>query len=66
MITYCTTCELEDVPEGRIKLGFTTCLVCGEKDAKVEIVRRKGRVAILYDKGGYQYITDDTDITELG
>jgi hypothetical protein len=62
----CTICELEEVDPRRIALGYTTCLVCGEIEAKQEIERKSKRVAIAYDKGNYQYITDDTDLTELG
>lgn len=34
--------------------------------AQEEIERKKKRVAPLWNKGGLQYITDDTDITTLG
>lgn len=37
-----------------------------EAAAQVEIQKKKNRVAPLYNKGGYQYITDDTDTTTLG
>lgn len=37
-----------------------------EKIAQVEIARKRNRVAPLYSKGAYQYITDDTDPKEIG
>jgi hypothetical protein len=30
------------------------------------IIAKSKRVAIAYNKGGYQYLTDDTDPTTLG
>lgn len=62
----CVKCRLEEVDPRRIELGFNTCPTCGEAAAREEITRRKGRVAIAYDKGSYQYITDDTNLKELG
>lgn len=37
-----------------------------ELEAQKEIERKKKRVAILYNKGGYQYVSDETDLTTLG
>lgn len=37
-----------------------------ELAAQKEIERKKKRVAILYNKGGYQYVSDATDLTTLG
>lgn len=37
-----------------------------ENAAQEEIERKKKRVAPLWNKGGLQYITDDTDIITLG
>lgn len=37
-----------------------------EAQAQVEIEKKKKRVAPLYNKGGYQYVTDETDTTTLG
>ena len=41
-------------------------MMAREKKAQEEIERKKLRVAPLYSKGGYQYISDDTDLTTLG
>lgn len=37
-----------------------------EKEAQKEIAVKKTRVAPLFNKGGYQYITDGTDLKEIG
>lgn len=37
-----------------------------EQAAQEEIERKKRRVAPLYNKGGYQYVTDETDLSDLG
>jgi len=37
-----------------------------ERLAQEEVERKKLRTAPLYNKGGYQYITDDTDLSDLG
>ena len=62
----CIKCGIEEVESGRAALGYKICLTCGETKAKTEAERKSRRVAIAYDKGGYQYITEDTDLGELG
>jgi len=37
-----------------------------EAEAQKEIKAKKRRVAVLYNKGGYQYVSDETDLTTLG
>lgn len=37
-----------------------------EKVAQEETARKKKRVAVLCNKGAYQYISDETDLTTLG
>lgn len=62
----CPKCNIEEIAAGRLALGYTTCLTCGEGEAQEEIAAKSRRVAIAYDKGGYQYITDDTNLGDLG
>jgi hypothetical protein len=62
----CPKCKIEEIDPRRVALGYTLCLTCGEAAAEQEITLKKGRVAIAYDKGGYQYITEDTNLEELG
>ena len=37
-----------------------------ERNAQAIAEQRKKRVAPAYNKGGYQYISDDTDLTTMG
>ena len=62
----CPKCLIEEISPGRAALGYKVCLTCGEIDAKLESEHKSQRIAIAYDKGGYQYITEDTDLGELG
>ena len=62
----CIKCGLEEVESGRLALGFKTCPTCGEAAAREEAERRKGRIAIAFPKGAYQYITDTMDLENLG
>ena len=62
----CTVCEIEEVESGRLALGYTTCPTCGEAAAREEAEKRKGRVAIAFPKGAYQYITDEHPLEDLG
>ena len=62
----CIKCGLEEVDPRRIALGYKTCPTCGEAAARQESQSRKGRIAIAFPKGAYQYITDDMDLENLG
>mgnify|MGYP003343298311 CR=1 FL=1 len=56
---YGYECECgEDIDIRRWKLGYATCLECGEKEAKL----RKFTVAIPYGKGAYQLIHDPEEL----
>ena len=41
----------------RNRLGYSTCLECGEVAAQKLADQRKKQVAPTYNKGAYQYIT---------
>jgi hypothetical protein len=62
----CSKCGIEEVESARAALGYTTCLTCGEAAAREEKERRKGRIAIAFPKGAYQYITDEHPLEDLG
>jgi hypothetical protein len=62
----CSKCGIEEIEPARIALGYYTCLTCGEAAAQLESNKKKGRVAIAYAKGAYQYITDGTNLEDLG
>lgn len=53
----CTECYGGYVPHGRWKLGYTTCLPCGEELAK----KRKFTVAPMH-KSNYMLFTDANDL----
>lgn len=52
----CRNCG-DEVPTGRTLLGYTTCLACGDAEAR----RVKFTVMPAYSKGAYQLISR-TDI----
>ena len=56
----CTGCYGGYVPFARYKLGYTTCLECGEAQAK----QRKFTVAPMA-KSNYMLITDTTTLKQL-
>ena len=62
----CKECEINEVPEGRVRLGYSNCLTCGEAAAQVEVNRKRTRVAIAFPKGAYQYIPDNYNLGDLG
>lgn len=62
----CIKCGIEEIESGRLALGYDVCLTCGEIAARETKEQRKSRIAIAFDKGAYQYITDETDLSELG
>lgn len=59
--------SLTDVPENtQDSIFFEEGFEEREAAAQVEIARKKKRVGVLVNKGGLQYITDETDLTTLG
>lgn len=48
----------EEIPMGRVLLGYETCLKCGDKQAR----KVKHLIAIPYSKGAYQYIHNPKDL----
>jgi hypothetical protein len=62
----CPICEIEEIDPRRLALGYKTCPTCGEAAARAETKLKQGRVAIAYPKGGYQYITDEHPLEDLG
>lgn len=58
-------CE-EEIPVARYKLGYRTCIYCGEKEAKKETEHKKSCVAPAYNKGAYQYIGSREAARDVG
>jgi ribosomal protein L37AE/L43A len=61
----CSSCG-KSYPIARALLGYDTCTGCGEAQANKIKEQRKERVAVLYNKGGYQYINSPDDIGTIG
>jgi len=61
-------CEIcgEEFSENRNRLGYDTCLVCGEAEAKLEIKQKSRRVGVAYNKGPLQFITSMKMVKDLG
>lgn len=64
-MSECTNCG-EEFPEARAKLGYSTCLECGELEAQEEKNRKALCSAPLYNKGGYGYIANKRDAMDAG
>jgi hypothetical protein len=59
----CKNCLENTLSKARYALGFKTCLICGEKEARKEVERRRKCITIPYNKGPYMYAgsTDQID-----
>lgn len=53
-MTNCMYCG-DDIPFGRSELGYRSCLVCGEKHAKID---RMGWCVVPMPKSNYILVTD--------
>ena len=63
-MAFCVECD-EEYSDKRMALGYDTCLDCGRKEAIQEARRKAKRVTVAYNKGGYQYMSDDTIKNDL-
>ena len=64
-MAYCNIC-FEEYPDKRKSLGYKTCLVCGDKIAAKEAVRKSKCVAPLFNKGAYQFIGSIKEVKSIG
>ena len=53
-------------PDKRLSLGYKTCIVCGDKEACKEVIRKSKCIAPLFNKGGYQYIGNINNAKYIG
>lgn len=60
----CTTCYIEDIPVERFRLGYKTCMTCGEKQARTES-RQKASMCIPINKSTPTYISDVALLQQL-
>ncbi len=65
MKSECIECGDNFNPK-RFKLGYRTCIECGEEIAQVEMVRKSLCVAPAYNKGAYMYVTSSQMAKDLG
>lgn len=61
----CSKCS-EKYPSGRAKLGYSTCLKCGGKEAAKETKQKFMQSAPAYNKGPYMYITNKDMAKAIG
>lgn len=64
-MAICTKCY-DDFPNERKNLGYNTCIVCGDKEAKKEALRKSRCIAPLFNKGSYQYIGNINAAKHIG
>jgi len=64
-VVECKNCGELNISRERHALGYFTCLTCGEKEAQTLANTRKQQVAPVYNKGAYQYITEN-DLETIG
>lgn len=60
----CIECG-SDYPDERARLGYDTCLKCGDLIARVQKAFKAQQVAPHFNKGGYQYLTPGMDLMSL-
>lgn len=64
-IPICVACG-EPYARARARLGYKVCPDCGEVEAQRKALEKSKRLAPLYNKGAYQYITDGDSLRSLG
>mgnify|MGYP003148301386 CR=1 len=61
----CSSCD-NLFSEKRQRLGYETCLSCGEKQATIDAKRKSKCFAPAYNKGAYMYITSKKMAKNVG
>lgn len=65
MEAECTECGDNFNPR-RYDLGYHVCLVCGDKEAARETLKKSKCTAPAYNKGAYMYVTSSFMAKEVG
>lgn len=65
MNVECIICG-DEFSHKRARLGYKTCLNCGEKSALAEKHIKSKCIAPLYNKSAYQYITPGNNLKSMG
>jgi hypothetical protein len=53
------------VSDERAATGMTTCIVCGDKDARTEISQKQTRTGVPYNKGATMYLGDPNTAKQI-
>ena len=61
----CIECDADFNPK-RHKLGYNTCLECGDKKAAEQTRRKSMCTAPAYNKGAYMYVSSSSMARDLG
>ena len=61
----CLKCG-DEYPDKRKEIGYDICLKCGAEKAREQAIAKSKRIAVVYNKGSYQYITDGEKLEDLG
>ena len=64
-MAICIECY-SDYPDKRKNLGYKTCIICGDKQATKEAIRKSKCTAPLFNKGAYQYIGSISVVKHIG
>ena len=64
-MAICYSCDTE-YSDKRKALGYNTCIMCGDKEAHKEAIRKSKCTAPLFNKGAYQYIGSMLDAKHIG
>lgn len=64
-MAVCIEC-FKEYPDMRKSIGYSTCIICGDKNAIREANRKSKCIAPLFNKGAYQYIGNIRDAKNIG
>ena len=64
-MAVCIKCYSE-YSDKRKNIGYETCIVCGDKEAVKEAIRKSKCTAPLFNKGAYQYIGSINTVKSIG
>lgn len=64
-MSKCKICS-NNYSDKRMKLGYLTCIECGDKIATEESKSKARCVAPLFNKGAYQYIGNINEAKYIG
>jgi RNA polymerase-binding transcription factor DksA len=57
LLLHCNECDEPITPQARAELGYTTCLSCGDKQARATV-----RTVAPMHKSNYMLFTDPADL----